>query len=311
VRRALVTGASGFIGSHAIPRLLERGFEVHAVSRRPPAVASGAAWHQVELSDPGAIARLIADVRPTHLLHLAWETTPATYYTSPENLACVRDSLSVVDAFVKAGGQRVVGAGSSAEYEISGASSLVEGVTPLRPNGFYGACKKALFEILEGYASRTRTELAWGRVFFCYGPGEHPARLVPSLIVKLAGGGPVPFQAGRGIRDYLHVSDVAEAFAVLLDSSLAGAVNIGSGEAMTLRDFVSRLAAAAGRPDAVDFGAIATPSYEPERVVAGGARLRDELGWRPRVTLADGLRATVDWWRGRTAASATLPHRVQ
>ncbi len=307
MRRALVTGASGFIGSHTIPRLVERGFEVHAVSRRPLARVSGAAWHQAALSDPGAIVRLIADVRPTHLLHLAWETTPATYYTSAENLACVRDSLSLVDAFVKAGGQRVVAAGSSAEYEIAGASDLVEGVTPLRPNGFYGACKKALFEMLEGYARRTRTELAWGRVFFCYGPGEHPARLVPSLVADLAAGGAVPFQAGRGIRDYLHVSDVAEAFAGLVDSSLAGAANIGSGEGIALRDFVSGLAAAAGRPDAVDFGAVATPSHEPVRVVAGGARLRDEVGWRPRVPLAEGLRATVDWWRGRTAVLERSP----
>jgi len=298
----LVTGATGFIGRRVLSLLAAgRASVIHALSRRP--LADGdARWHEADLSDHERVRRILAEVRPTHLLHLAWDTAHGSYYTSPDNVRWLADSLVLVDAFIRMGGRRLVGAGSAAEYDLTTGADLSEATTALRPNGLYGECKKSLWEVCSRYARQAGIGSAWGRIFFCYGPGEDPSRTVPTLIRRLLRGDRVPFQEGLGYRDYVHVDDVAEAFAMLTTSDLNGAVNIGSGQAVRLRDLAARIATEVGRPEALRFGEVPTPQYEPARVVADVARVTSELGWRPRRSLAEGIRETVAWWRARDAA---------
>src|SRR2546427_1711413 len=95
--RVLVTGASGFIGRHCIPYLLEAGHEVHAAVRTPVKI-SGPIWHPVDLLSPGASSRLISTVEPEALLHLVWYTAHGEYWTSSENLRWVSASLELIHA---------------------------------------------------------------------------------------------------------------------------------------------------------------------------------------------------------------------
>jgi len=300
---ALVTGATGLIGRRVVPRLAGGGWTVHCVSRRSAPNAPGVTWHAVDLGAHATVRGLMERIRPTHLLHLAWETAHGSYYTTPENVRWLADSLQLVHTFIGCGGTRVVGAGSAAEYDLAGTADLSEADTPLRPNGLYGACKKALSEVIAAYATGAGVTYGWGRIFFCYGPGEAPSRMIPALVRSLLEGRAVPFQEGRGVRDYVHADDVAAGFAALLRSETSGAVNLGSGRGIQLRDLVERIALAAGAPGAVAFGALPTPSYEPARVVADVTRARRELGWRPERSLDDGIRETVAWWRSELARS--------
>ncbi|MGL5139016.1 MAG: NAD-dependent epimerase/dehydratase family protein, partial [Beijerinckiaceae bacterium] len=117
----LVTGATGLLGRHIVASLaaMDAG-ELHAVSRTPPvAVLSGPVWHAADLLDPAAVQRLIDEVRPTHLLHAAWEATPVSYAASPENQRWLAAGIALLDAFGASGGRRYVGVGSSAEYAAS------------------------------------------------------------------------------------------------------------------------------------------------------------------------------------------------
>jgi len=279
VSRVLVTGAAGFIGSHAVRVLEKRGHEV--VTSR------------VDLLAPGAAEELVRQTRPTDLLHLAWYAVPGKFWSAPENLVWVEATLQLLRAFYGAGGRRAVAAGTCAEYDWSGKGPLSESETPLRPATVYGRAKADTFEAAAGFGG----DLAWGRVFFLYGPGEHPDRLVASVARRLVAGEEAPTSEGTQVRDFLHVEDVAGAFAALLDSGVTGAVNIGSGVPVTVREVVEEVARAAGRPELLRVGALPARADEAPELVADVRRLHDDVRFRPRYDLPAGVAQTVAWWR--------------
>jgi len=299
VTRVLVTGARGFIGRHAIDALVGRGHDVVAVTRGAPEDEQrpGVRWVQSDLLDPTGAPSLIAAARATHLLHLAWYAEHGAFWTSRENLDWVGASLRLLRAFADADGHRAVVAGTCAEYAWGLGGRCVEGATPMAPATVYGAAKHGLGVIARAYARQEGLSLAWGRVFFCFGPREAAGRLVPSVARALLRGQEAPVTRGDQIRDFLAVDELAAAFAALLDSSVEGAVNVASGEPIALRDLVAMVGEAAGRPDLIRYGALTARPEEPAEIVASVDRLRDEVGWSPRERLIDGVARTVRWWR--------------
>ena len=294
--RVLLTGATGFLGSHALAPLVAAGHELHAVTRgENMGEAEHVVWHRADLL---ASASIVAEVAPEVLLHLAWYVEPGRYWTAPENVHWVERSLALLRAFAECGGRRAVVAGTSAEYDWDAVGERChEERTPLRPATLYGAAKHALHCVARRYAEQASFELAWGRIFLVYGPGEPEGRLVPSVGRALLAGEPVPTTRGDQIRDFIHVEDAAAAFAALADSPVTGAVNIASGAPVTVRELVDRLANLAGRPDLLRPGALPDRAGDPPRLVADVVRLQNEVGFEPRVALLDGLAETLEWLR--------------
>ena len=300
----LLTGAGGFIGRPAVDALLRRGAEVHAVGRgrAPSWLAEGVTWARADLLAPGAAAALVDRVAPDHVLHLAWETTPGAYWTSPANADWLRASRELAVSAL-GHGRRLVTAGTCAEYDWSGDGWCREGVTALAPTTPYGHAKRDLAAGLEELSERLGGSVAHGRIFFVYGPDEAPERLVPSVTRSLLRGQRAPTTHGRQRRDFMHVEDVASALvALLLADRVTGPVNIASGRPVPVRELISTIASEVGRPELVGWGELALGANEPPLVAADVARLRDEVGFAPRRGLADGLREVVDWWRERLAA---------
>jgi len=299
--RVLVTGATGFVGSVCVRRLVDAGAEVHACARaRSPGLPAKVAFHEVDLLEPHAATELVAAVRPARLLHLAWLATPQTYWSSAANDAWVGASVRLLEEFALAGGSRVVVAGTCAEYDWSEAGPYRELRSPLAAAGRYGLAKDALRRWTEGYARTHDVSVAWARLFFLYGPGEHPDRIVPYVATRLLAGEPAETTSGAQVRDYLHVDDAATALVALLRGDVEGPVNVASGQGVAIATIAHRLADIVGRPDLLRLGALETPGDHPAEIVADVARLQDEVGWRPSLTLDEGLASTVDWWRGRT-----------
>lgn len=297
MKRVLVTGATGFVGRHALPLLVERGFDVHAIARAiPPHADPRVTWNAVDLLGGTDVLRaLVEESRPTHLLHFAWYTEHGKYWRSLENFRWTAASLELAREFAARGGERLVAAGTCAEYDWSG-GVCSESSTPLAPATPYGICKDALRRMLEALAVETKTGFAWGRVFFTFGPDEQPQRLVPSVIRSLLCGDEARTTHSCQVRDFLAVEDVAAAFVGLLDSNVSGAVNIGSGEPSSVHDIVAALAETIGGAGRVEYGAIAAADEAP-MVVADVTRLRMEVGWSPRATLGERLAQTIEWWR--------------
>ncbi|HEY0077455.1 MAG TPA: NAD(P)-dependent oxidoreductase [Pyrinomonadaceae bacterium] len=315
MKRVLITGASGFIGRHCPASLQARGYEVHAVSSKSQPTedaGDGVRWHRADLLDARQLSALLDETQPTDLLHLAWYAAPRLYWTSTENFRWVQASLNLLEGFAARGGRRAVVAGTCAEYDWRHTGRFFETETPLAPSTLYGASKRALHLMLDAFARQAGLSAAWGYVFFLYGEQEHSERLVASVVRALLKDEPALCSHGRQVRDFLHVADVADAFVALLDSRAEGAVNVASGEGVSLAEVVLRIGEKLGRRELIRLGARAASADEPPTLVADVSRLRDEVGWRPRIDLDAGLERTIRWWRNemeRERASAPLQEK--
>lgn len=295
MKRVLVTGASGFIGRHAPALLKEKGYEIHTVSRTQLPM-DGVTWHEGNLLNRDDVTRIVADVKPTHLLHFAWIATPGVYQESPENEDWLQASMHLFEECIKAGTTRIVGAGSSFEYDW-GSGLCDESATPLNPTTLYGKKKVECFRALETIGQERGVSTAWGRIFFVFGPHESEKRLASSVIKSLIEGKTAELTHGKQIRDFLYSEDVASAFVELLDSDVTGAVNIGSGKPMSIRDLVTKAAEIIGRPDLLAFDAKQAPAGEPPKIEVAIDRLKNEVRWTEPVGLDEGLKRTIEWWK--------------
>ncbi|RQW37687.1 NAD(P)-dependent oxidoreductase [Novosphingobium sp. LASN5T] len=293
--KVLVTGATGYVGRAAVRHLRALGCTVHALGRHDP--GDGIAWHRTDLLADGDLVGAVADIDAQVCLHLAWSVPPGRFWTHPDNLDWVGASLRLFRAFVAAGGRRVVGVGSCAEYAWD--VPLLREEMPLRPDTLYGRAKAALADLLFAFAQQEGVEAAWARLFFLYGPGEPEGKLVSDAASILLRGGRVATTPGEQSRDFLHVDDVGRALALLSCTSMTGPVNIASGQAVRVREVLERIERLTDTEGRVDYGQRSLAAGEPMKLVGDVSRLRDEVGFRPHFSLEAGLRDTVDHWRQR------------
>lgn len=279
MKKVVVTGATGFIGRHCLPLLEERGYEVVPLSSK-----------KCDLLDEEEVKRFFTAARPSHLLHLAWETTPGKFWTAPENLQWLEASRHLLQTFQAFGGVRVAVAGTCAEYDPR-SEICSEALTRISPATLYGKCKNELRLFLE----TLNLSHVWARIFNPYGPYDDPKKLISSVILSLLGKKPALCTHGNQIRDYLYVSDVAAALVALLDTTVEGPINIGSGQPLAVKEVCLKIAEKIGKPELLHLGALPAPKDDPARVVADLRLLSEKLDWQPKVSLDEGLEQTIKW----------------
>ncbi len=299
MKRLLITGARGFIGRQCLLPALAAGFEVWATTANGQTPSELAAldvgWRVVDLLQGGAIESLVKDIRPTHVLHFAWDTTQGTYWTSPENLDWLALGARFVRAFAEAGGERFVAAGTCAEYDW-GHDHAIENITPERPATFYGRIKLAHHDMLMASARQFGFSAATGRIFFVYGSHENPARLIPYICRQLASGEAAVIANGDLMRDFLDVRDVGAGFLALLRSDIDGVCNVCSGQAAALSEIALGLGRVSGRLDLIRIGGRdGGPPLDTPKLFGANERLRSS-GWEPKIPVEQGLTEAYRWW---------------
>jgi nucleoside-diphosphate-sugar epimerase len=298
--KALVTGASGFIGSHVTRALINAGHDVLALTTpddnlwRIRDILPHFEIVRGTLENISSIRQQLRTWRPQACIHLAWYAEPGKYLSSRENLVSLQGSLELLQILSECNCEQFVGAGSCAEYEMK--SEILSETDKTKPETLYAASKLSFQVLGEQIAAQSDLRFAWGRIFYLYGPQEDPRRIVPSAILKLQKGERFSASPGDQIRDYLHVSDVATALLALMEEETTGVQNICSGEPITIRDLLDLIGELTGRQELLAHGALPFREWEPMFICGNNDRLK-ATGWRPTIDLRSGLNDTIQWWK--------------
>jgi nucleoside-diphosphate-sugar epimerase len=297
--KILVTGAGGYIGAPTTRALVSKGCDVHVLGRADP-VISGTTFHWADLLQTIDLRAAVGEIGAEAMLHLAWSVTPGKFWTDPANLDWAAASARLFHAFAETGGKRIVGVGSCAEYDWS-SSPLAEFSSPIRPATLYGEAKANVWSLLEAIGHQQGLSVSWARLFFLYGPGEPQGKLVADAVNALLARRRFLTTPGLQKRDFIYIEDAAEALARLTLSTSVGPVNIASGQGISVRALLEHIEVATQTNDLIDFGVRALANGESLELVADISRLRDEVGFVPKFSLADGIARTVAWWREQAA----------
>lgn len=303
---AFLDGATGFVGRNVAHELVARGYDVVALVRpgspRRASLSRRVRCLEGALEQPHGWRRELAPLAPDVAIHLAWDVTPGAYLHSDRNAACAENSRQWLDAVAAAGCRRWVMIGTCLEY--AAADQPLSEEDTLAPATEYARCKDAVRRAAEALAGRVGATLSWCRLFQLYGPGEDARRLVPQVVRGLLADERVAVSSGEQMCDFLHVEDAGAAIARVASLPVAGPINVASGRAISVRAVIARIARELHRLDRVGWGERPTAPGMPRYLAARVRRLRGELGWRPRWSLAGGLRQTIGWWRERLPVAA-------
>jgi nucleoside-diphosphate-sugar epimerase len=292
-RRFLITGASGFIGRHAVAELLNQGHDIVALSRSASVSDSRVSVLPCNLLAGIDLHSAIQAARADTLLHLAWETQHGYYWEAPENLDWLAASTLLIKAFSETGGKRVIVAGTCAEYDPPADAVCDALSTPCAPTHLYSASKDSLRRSIEAYARNVDLSFAWARVFHLAGPGESKGRLVPAAIRAFSEGRSFDIKSAGKRLDVMDVRDCGRAFAALAASEFEGPINIGSGRLFPIGEIVNELAELLGRPKLSVTWPGTGPSEGLSDRCADLTGLRKVLGFNPIYSLRDTLLAAI------------------
>ena len=231
-----------------------------------------------------------AAARPEVCVHSAWITTPGVYLESPENFEFRDDSLQFLRRAAEAGVKHIVGLGTCIEYQISG-QPLSEERTPIAPGDDLREVQERVARGDGNGSEGRRFHFGWGRVFYPYGPGEHPSRLCSSIIQKLNRGEKVFLKTPQSRKDYIYIDDLAAALLAVVEKKFSGAINLGTGAGTTVRDIARTIGKMTGREDLV--GEANPPETDPlGDIVADASRLKG-LGWQQKTNLEQGIQVLL------------------
>lgn len=281
-KKILLTGATGLIGKEAIAPLFALDYEIHALSSDDVPQDSRVIWHRINLFDSSAVEQLVSVLRPTHLLNFAWIAT-GDYLSSPTNYKFLSAGLNLLSAFAQNGGQRAVFVGTCFEYKIKD-EPFCE-TDPLDcSKTTYTFCKDLLRRAAERLCKEHGVSFGYGRIFYVYGHNEDSRRLCGSIVDKLKRGEHVTVTGGRLIRDYMYTKDIAAAFVKLIESSVEGPVNIGTGVGIAIEDLAHAIGTAFGHPELIVYRP--NPGNQPPSIIADTMRLTSEIAFRPQYDIS-------------------------
>lgn len=321
-RRVLVTGAEGFIGSHLVDELLERGAEVRALVHYNPFGKFG--WLQERADDvdilPGdvrdgeRVARVVDGMEV--VFHLAALIGIPYSYDAPESYiqTNVMGTYNVLTAARRAGVARMIQTSTSEVYGTARSVPIDES-HPLQPQSPYSASKIAGDMLALSFHHSFGLPVAVVRPFNTYGPRQSARAIIPAVLTQLfSDSGEIRVGATSPTRDFNFVTDTARGFLAVAEceQALGQVVNVGSGREISIGELVDLLVTMSGRNTRVvsDSDRLRPAGSEVERLLCDNRRALAWAGWKPEVTLEEGLHRTAEWVRTNPRPSNASKYQV-
>ena len=291
----LVTGATGFLGSHLCRRLIARGAEVHAVSRRrQEADSAEICWWQGDMAEISRVREIFQQIRPHVVFQLAGLATasPARELVLPTLHSLLVSTVNILTAAAESGCRRTLLAASLTEPQMD----LGE-ITPGSP---YAAAKWASGAYARMFNEIYAVPVVMLRPFMTYGPGQDERKLIPYVIRSLLGGESPRLASGEQEIDWIYIDDVMDGFmaaAIALDVD-GETIDLGCGDLVAIRRVIEHLLRLIGSKIEPLFGALPDRPLERARIAKTADAYR-KLGWKATTSLEVGLEKTVAWYRER------------
>lgn len=312
-KRALVTGAEGFIGSHLVEALLIRGYEVRAfvlynsfsqwgwLDRLPPQIRQQIEIFPGDIQDPGRVAAAMEDM--DFVFHLAALISIPYSYHSPASYVSVnvQGTLHVLEAAKHNPAQRILITSSSEVYGTAQYIPIDE-QHPLQAQSPYSASKIGAESLAHAYWSSFETAVSIVRPFNTYGPRQSARAILPAIILQLLHGVEA-LQLGdlRPTRDLMYVQDTVQAMIHILESeqTIGEIINIASGKEWSIGELAQKLIdqIRPGTPIVQDPRRLRPSKSEVLRLLGSSQKLQSLVEWKPQTTLDEGLKSCIAWYR--------------
>jgi nucleoside-diphosphate-sugar epimerase len=311
--KILVTGAGGFIGAAIVAEALRAGYEVVGTIRpsgnnwRLANLQSGLHLVRLDLRDTSRVNAMMLEYRPCIVVHAAWSGVGNSNRSDRLQITDnIETSCRLLEAAAAHGASKFIGLGSQGEYGPFD-RKISENDLP-HPTSLYGASKLAVHYLTRQLAAQAGISYAWVRIFSTYGPGDNSHWLIPTLINQILDGHRPQTTLGTQFWDYLFIDDIAAAIISIAAGSTAdGVFNLGSGQPIQIRSVVEKVRDLTAPELKLVFGEMPYRSDQLWHMEADINRLRTMTKWRPKVSIDDGLAATVQWHRDqRTARSSSF-----
>ncbi len=300
--RALVTGATGFVGSHLTRRLVHEGLDVHILRRegsdfwRMQDVLPRVTSHVADLRDPGSLRAAVTAARPDYVFHLAAATVVAGATDAASDLININllGTVTLIEACEATGYRSMVTTGDSFEYSPS--RGRLSESTGCCPTALHGITKLAATHYAQALARERGGPILTLRLFSTYGPADHPRRLVPRIIAGALAGTDLPLSRPDIARDWVYIDDLVDLYleAATHAKDLAGGVfNAGSGVLGSIADVVAMILRLTGSGAVPRWGTFEAPLHDDYPWVADPTLTFSRFAWRPQTSLEDGLARTI------------------
>lgn len=303
-KKILVTGATGFVGSHLTRRLVELGLDVTILKRhnsntsRIKDLKDKIETVDADLRDINHLRNALSKIKPEIVFHFA---TYGNFSHETDKNKIIATNLNgtknLIEILLDSKIKLFINTGSSSEYGKY--DTPMSELLPLNPVSTYGLTKASVSLLCTKFYETKKFPVTTLRLFTPYGPFDHPSRLIPSVITSILMGDDLNLTGGEQERDYIFIDDVIDAYIKVTEvTDIAGKViNIGSGKGTKVRDIANNIKHLSGYNKEPNWGAL---PYRDDEIFKWSADIRlakELLNWRPRTTLEDGLKKTYEWFK--------------